>query len=64
MPKKTDTPPTYIVANPRGIPAEIDGERIPIFGQGERRWFEGDIYDGDSPDEPLRRGFIVPKGGD
>lgn len=49
----------YVVANPRGIPAEL-----PVFRQRQpdgdvRGWFEGDAYDGDSPAEPLRRGFLV-----
>lgn len=60
-------PKTYRVVNPRGIPKRIGKERIPIFRQtlgGESRdWFEGDTYDGDSPEEPLRRGFIEEKGG-
>ena len=42
------------MANPRGVPAGL-----PIFKQGTRAWYEGDVYDGDAPDEPLRRGFIV-----
>jgi len=46
--------PRYIVANPRGLPA---GKWI--FRQGERRYYEGDAYDGTEPDEPLRRGFLV-----
>lgn len=54
---------TYRVANPRGIPAAINDDRIPIFRQmvdGEIHvWFEGDIYTGSAPAEPLRRGFIV-----
>ena len=55
---------TYRVANPRGIPAAINDDRIPIFRQmvddGEIQvWFEGDIYTGSAPAEPLRRGFIV-----
>lgn len=54
---------TYRVANPRGLPATVNGDRIPIFRQmvdGEvRAWYEGDIYDGGQPTEPLRRGFIV-----
>lgn len=44
----------YVVVNPRGIPA---GRYI--FRQGERRWFEGEVYDGDAPEEPLRRGFLI-----
>lgn len=48
----------YFVVNPRGIPPELNGERIPIFRQGERRWYEGDFYDGDSPDAPRARGFL------
>lgn len=59
MTKRKPTGVTYRVANPEGVPAEINGERIWIFSQGERRYFEGDIYDGASPAEPLRRGFIV-----
>lgn len=43
----------YIVVNPRGIP-----KGTPIFRQGEKTYREGDTYDGDSPAEPLRRGFI------
>lgn len=58
QPKRT-TKPTYRVANPRGIPAEVGGERIPIFWQGKRCWYEGDVYTGDAPAEPLRRGFLV-----
>lgn len=54
MPKKT-----YIVANPRGIPPEINGERIPIFKQGEDIYYEGDTYTGNKPAVPLERGFIV-----
>lgn len=54
---------TYRVANPKGIPAVFNGDRIPIFRQmvdGEMQtWFEGDIYTGPAPAEPLRRGFIV-----
>lgn len=53
----------YIVANPRGIPAAVNGDRIPVFRQmvqGEiREWYEGDDYTGPAPAEPLRRGFIV-----
>jgi len=44
----------YVVVNPRNIP---DGKYI--FRQGDKRWFEGDVYDGDEPEEPLRRGFIA-----
>lgn len=43
----------YTVVNPRGIP-----KGTPVFRQGDRKYMEGDIYDGDSPAEPLRRGFI------
>lgn len=67
-PKPTTSNPVYIVANPRGIPAEVNGERIPIFrqqvGDDSRDWYEGDTYDGNSPEEPLRRGFLVTNGGD
>lgn len=63
MTKRKSTGVTYRVANPRGLPAVFNGEHIPIFRQqvdGEMRaWFEGDVYDGPAPAEPLRRGFIV-----
>lgn len=50
--------PKYIVANPRGIPKYVGKDRIAIFRQGDREWFEGDVYDGAAPKEPLRRGLI------
>lgn len=63
MTKRKPTGVTYRVANPRGLPAVFNGERIPIFrqqvGEEVRAWYEGDMYDGPSPAEPLRRGFIV-----
>ena len=35
-----------------------------VFRQGHRQWFAGDMYDGDAPAEPLRRGWLeeVPGG--
>ena len=52
----------YIVANPRGIPKKMGAQRIPIFRQGDKAWYEGDVYDGKSPAEPLRRGFLIQLG--
>ena len=53
----------YRVANPRGLPALVNGDRIHIFRQRQgddvRTYYEGDIYDGDSPEVPLQRGFLV-----
>lgn len=46
---------TYRVANPRGIPAGSYIIRV-----GDRRWFEGDAYDGPVTERFVRDRFIVP----
>lgn len=46
---------TYRVANPRGIPAGSYIIRV-----GDRRWFEGDVYDGPVTERFVRDRFIVP----
>lgn len=52
---------TYIVANPRGIPA---GRHILSNADGTKRWYEGEVYDGDIADWLIKRGFLVEvKGG-
>lgn len=46
---------TYRVANPRGIPAGSYIIRV-----GDRRWCEGDLYDGPVTERFVRDLFIVP----
>lgn len=46
---------TYRVANPRGIPAGSYIIRV-----GDRRWFEGELYDGPVTERFVRDLFIVP----
>lgn len=59
MAKRGSAPGTavagWVVANPRGIPA---GRYI--LRNGERRWFEGDAYDGPVTDRLVADRFIVP----
>lgn len=55
MPKpKTGAPQRYRVANPRNHPA---GKWI--IRVGERRWYEGDEYDGPITERFVRDGFLV-----
>lgn len=49
----TKRKPRYVVANPRGIPAGRHILRV-----GERRWYEGDVYDGPVTERLVRDGFI------
>ena len=44
----------YRVANPRGIPSERHVLRI-----GDRRWYEGDTFDGPVDERLVRDGFLV-----
>ena len=50
MPKK------YVVANPRGIP---EGKHILSNKDKSKRWYEGDVYDGDVDKWLIDAGFIV-----
>lgn len=52
MPRQTKGT-TYIVANPRKLP---DGSWI--IRDGDRRYFEGDGYDGPNAEMWLKRGFL------
>lgn len=52
---KATTRATYIVANPRGLPAGTWIIRVD-----DRRWFEGDVYDGPVTERFVRDRFIVP----
>ena len=54
MPKKHTG---YIVANPRRIPAGKHVIRV-----GDRRWYEGDPYDGPLVERFVRDGFLVQQG--
>ena len=54
MPKKIQPSGSYIVANPRGIPAGRYIVRV-----GERRYFEGDAFEGVPPERFIRDGFVV-----
>lgn len=45
---------TYIVANPRGIPPGRYIVRV-----GNRRYFEGDAFEGDPPARFIAEGFVV-----
>ena len=51
---KATTRATYIVANPRGLPAGSWIIRV-----GDRRWAEGDVYDGPVTERFIDNGFIV-----
>lgn len=51
MPK---TKAAYIVANPRGIPAGRHILRV-----GDKRWYEGDRYDGPLSERLIKGGFVV-----
>lgn len=56
MPKKLTAGP-YVVANPRGLPKgswiiKVDG----------KRYYEGDVFDGQAPARFLASGFVVQKG--
>ena len=51
--RKAETAKRYRVANPRGLPAGKWVIRV-----GERRWFEGDEYDGPGTDRFVRDGFV------
>lgn len=53
MPKAKRTA-RYVVANPRRIPP---GKHI--LRSGDRRWYEGDPYDGPVSERLLRDGFLV-----
>ena len=53
MPSKPKTT-TYIVANPRGLPA---GKWI--IRDGARRYFEGDVFEGEPPRRFVAEGFVV-----
>ena len=44
----------FLVANPRGIPAGRHILRI-----GNKRYFEGDVYDGPADERLVRDGFLV-----
>lgn len=44
----------YIVANPRGIPSGRYIVRV-----GDRRYFEGDVFEGEPPKRFLAEGFVV-----
>jgi hypothetical protein len=44
----------FIVANPRGIPPERHVLRV-----GNKRYFEGDVYDGPDDGRLVRDGFLV-----
>lgn len=46
--------PQYVVANPRGIP-----QGRHILRVGERRWYEGDAYDGPVTDRLVEGGFLL-----
>lgn len=52
--KKADTAKQYRVANPRGV-----REGRFIIRVGERRWYEGDLYDGPVTSRFLKDGFLV-----
>ena len=52
MPKPKQ--PSYVVANPRKLP-----EGSWIIRDGDRRYFEGDGYDGPNSAMWLQRGFLV-----
>lgn len=52
--RKPAAPVTYRVANPRGLPAGSWIVRI-----GDRRWCEGDPYDGPVTERLVAQGFIV-----
>ena len=47
---------TYVVANPRGIP---EGKHILSNKDKSKRWYEGDVYDGDVDKWLIDAGFIV-----
>ena len=47
---------TYVVANPRGIP---EGKHILSNKLQSKRWYEGDVYDGDVDKWLIDAGFIV-----
>lgn len=55
MTKRKPTGVTYRVANPRRLPAGTWVIRV-----GDRRWAEGDVYDGPVTERFLDAGFIVP----
>lgn len=48
----------YVVANPRGL-----REGSWIVRQGERRWFEGDVFDGEVTERLVEQGFVVEAAG-
>lgn len=48
----------FVVINPRKIP-----KGRFIIHEGDKRWFEGEVYDGPKAEMWLGRGFIKPKGG-
>ena len=52
-PSKPKTKPTgpFVVINPRKIPGFY-------IREGDKRWFEGDAYDGPKAEHWLGRGFI------
>lgn len=58
-PKTIEKVTTYIVANPRGLPA---GKWV--VRDGAKRYFEGDTYEGTPPARFLAEGFVreVPVG--
>lgn len=45
---------SWKVANPHKHP-----RKIPILQNGERTWFEGDVYDGDPAAWLIEQGYIV-----
>lgn len=56
MPKaKAQPAPVYVVRNPRGIPA---GRHVLRSADGSRRWYEGDVFDGEPASWLIERGLI------
>jgi hypothetical protein len=54
VPSKKSSSVQYVVANPRGIP-----EGRHILRIGDKRYFEGDLYDGPADERLIRDGFLV-----
>lgn len=59
VPRRSPSPARYVVLNPRGIPAGSYIVRV-----GDRRWYEGDTYDGpvDHVANLVERGFLREEG--
>lgn len=49
-------------ANGNPLKVDKEGNVLSVFKQGGRAWYEGEIYDGNAPENPLRRGFLRSEG--